>query len=634
MKRFSKRIGIEGVVGLTGLVILLAIAVVAPVFLSEPAERMDVLVAAEPASKEYWLGTDNLGRDVLARTLVAARLSIGLAIAATFFKFLVGVPLGAALAIAPKRIRNLGARMIDGALALPSILVAIVITTIIGPSAHGAVIAVAIAGMPTIARLSFTLSASVAGRDYIHGARNLGVSPWYIITRHVIPNTGDTFAVAIASSISLAIVELASLSFLGLGVHPPAYDWGTMLVDGAQSIYSTPWAALGPAAAIAISGIIFSFAGEAIGRLLNPQRRKQGKAGTSTSGGQEVWSTGSGSDAGALISVKGLRVSFPTEDGDGEVAAVRDVDVTINDSEIVGILGESGSGKTLMALSLGVLPPPGAAVSVQSHRFEDVDLNNIDQEAKKKLLATGIALVFQDPSASLNPALRVGTQLTESAIYHRAVPPKVAREAAVKRLQEVGITGAQQVVNQYPHEFSGGMRQRAMIAMGLMNSPKLIIADEPTTALDVTVQAQVLDQLRGINKTHGTAILLISHDIAVLYQICTRIIVMYGGKIVEDAPVDVILNEARHPYTKALLSAVLDATHPKDKPLYAIPGRAPALGEMPSGCPFHPRCSAARAKCKGDFPAMTDVGPNHTVACFQEDGSLAEDLRPLKSVAV
>jgi len=263
------------------------------------------------------------------------------------------------------------------------------------------------------------------------------------------------------------------------------------------------------------------------------------------------------------------------------------VSFTVAPGERVGLVGESGSGKSLTALAVaGLIEPPGVVTGT--------------------IRSGEAAMVFQDPMTSLNPALRVGTQLAEVARVHGRLARRAAWERAVTRLDDVHIAAAAKVVRQYPHELSGGMRQRAMIAMGLMGSPRVIIADEPTTALDVTVQKQILDLLREVSDRTGAAILLISHDLAVVAQLCSRVLVMYAGIIVEDLTVERLLAGPAHPYTRALLASVPDMSADRSQPLATIPGRMPSPAEPVTGCPFAPRCPLADSRCRAELPPLED----------------------------
>lgn len=594
-------------IALTGLAALGALALAAPPLLGEGASQMNIRAANQSPSAMHWFGTDGLGRDLLARTLVAARLSLGLALAATLVKVCLGAALGMALATASRRVQAAGGRVIDAALSFPSILLAIVVTTIVGPGVTGAVLGVGIAGVPGFARLSYTLSAGIMARDSVAAARALGLGRLAIVREHVLPNISDTLAVTTATALGISIVEIASLSFLGLGVNPPLFDWGRMLVEGTEAIYSNPMAALGPALAIALAGLVFSFGGEAVSTLMQPTRgrRIQGLARAPL----PAPALRAGEDP--VLEVEDLRIAFPA----GE--AVRGLSLALQKGEIVGLVGESGSGKTLTAMAIARLTTYPARESAAQLTFLGKDLSTLDGDAHDRLLGTGMGVVFQDPASALNPALTIGLQLTEGPKHHLHLTRAEAAARALEALKAVHIPAPETRLTQYPHEFSGGMRQRAMIAAGMMAGPALIVADEPTTALDVTVQAQILHLLQQANRQDGTTILLISHDLGVVAQLCDRVMVMYAGRIVETGPTGQIVSDPRHPYTRALIAAIPDLATPRDAPLGAIPGAPPPLGAFPPGCAFAPRCPYATDKCRTDAPPDVAIG-DRTISCWLE----------------
>lgn len=314
-----------------------------------------------------------------------------------------------------------------------------------------------------------------------------------------------------------------------------------------------------------------------------------------------------------LLEIKGLSVQFFTYQG--IVRALEEVDLTIEQGEILGLVGETGCGKSVMARSvLRLIPEPPGKISQGEILFKGEDILKLRPRRLREIRGNDISMIFQEPMSSLNPVFRVGNQIEEVIRLHQKVDRRTARKAAVEMLQQVNMPDPEKVLSKYPHELSGGMRQRVMIAMELSCRPDLLIADEPTTALDVTVQGQVLTILNDLVRRLGVSVLFISHDLGVIAQVCDRVSVMYAGKIVETAPVASLFAEPRHPYTRGLLQAIPSLDEERD-PLRVIPGVVPRLVDPPGGCRFHPRCSERFDPCDRLVPKLVETDPRHRVAC-------------------
>ena len=315
-----------------------------------------------------------------------------------------------------------------------------------------------------------------------------------------------------------------------------------------------------------------------------------------------------------LLDVRSLGIHFRTEAG--EVQATRDVSFTVRAGERVGIVGESGCGKTVTGLSiLGLLPPRSSRIVGEIH-FEGRDLLKLPIRDMRKVRGRQISMIFQEPMSALDPVFTIGHQISETLRAHRGIGKKEARERAVEALAQVGIPLPGRRVDEYPHQLSGGMRQRAMIAIALICEPKLLIADEPTTALDVTIQAQIIDLLFDLSSRTGTALLFITHDLGVIAETCTRMLTMYAGEVVEDAPVDAALERPRHPYTSGLLRSI-PRLSPRKTVLPSIPGRVPSLADMPMGCRFRARCSHGAEECTAPQD-LQEVSADRRVRCIRQ----------------
>jgi peptide/nickel transport system permease protein len=586
------------------LAVVLVLAIMAPILWSGDANAVDTGQILQGGSAEHWAGTDSLGRDIFFRVLVATRLTVQLALLATALGVAVGLLLGTARLLAGVRLGRVVTAVVNIAVAFPGLLLALFFAVIFGVGTTGAVLAIGFAIAPAFARLTETLVAGVAGLDYVAAARIAGVGRFRVLTRHVLPNIAEPLVVNATVAAGNTLLAFAGLSFIGLGVQPPDYDWGRLLGEGLGALYVHPEVALAPAAAVVVAGLAFNLFGEAIAKSLGhrstpPHQRFRRRRPIDPA-----------PDDSAMLVVDDLTVGFPG------ATPVRDVSFTMRRGDAVGLVGESGSGKSLTALATARLVEEPGEVTATTLSFQGSDLRAGDH---RRLLGTALAMVFQDPMTSFNPTMRVGHQLAEVARTHQGLGRRAAFERAVDRLAAVRLDDPERAARRYPHEFSGGMRQRAMIGMGLMGTPALIIADEPTTALDVTVQRQVLDLLATIREEDGVGLLLISHDMTVVERVCDRVLVMYAGRIVEDLPATALRTDARHPYTRALLAAVPDMETDRSRPLAVIPGRPADPADLPPGCAFAPRCPLATDRCHAEDPALVDTEEGRRVACWHAD---------------
>lgn len=315
-----------------------------------------------------------------------------------------------------------------------------------------------------------------------------------------------------------------------------------------------------------------------------------------------------------LLNIKNLKTYF--YDDDTVIPAVDGVDLTINEGETLAVVGESGCGKSVTSLSImGLIPTPPGKIVDGNIIFKGTDLVKLTDDQMNRVRGNEISMIFQEPMTSLNPVLRIGEQIMETIRHHQKMNKTDARRRAVALLKEVGFPRAEEIIDEYPHQLSGGMRQRVMIAMALACNPELIIADEPTTALDVTIQAQILELMKSIKDKMNTSIMLITHDLGVVAEMADRVAVMYAGQVVEEAPVDEIFESPSHPYTRGLMKSVPNLAEETGR-LYSIKGSVPTADQMPSGCRFAPRCEFAQDKCRQSAPELEPLKSNHKVRCF------------------
>ncbi|MET3697849.1 peptide/nickel transport system ATP-binding protein [Bacillus oleivorans] len=319
-----------------------------------------------------------------------------------------------------------------------------------------------------------------------------------------------------------------------------------------------------------------------------------------------------------ILEVKGLKTHFITDKG--PIPAVNGVDFHLKKGEILGIVGESGCGKSVTSLSImQLVQHPGKIVDGEI-LFNGENLVTYSEKKMRKIRGNKIGMIFQEPMTSLNPVFKIGNQLVEAILIHNKISKKEARDRAIQFLKLVGLPRADELIDEYPHQLSGGMRQRVMIAMAMVCEPDVLIADEPTTALDVTIQAQILELMKKLNKELNTSIIMITHDLGVVAEMCDRIAVMYSGKVVEEGDTESLFKNPQHPYTKGLIDSVPDVRTKKER-LYSIPGNVPTPGSIKKGCHFAPRCAFATEKCREVSPSLIEVGNNHRARCLlHEDG--------------
>ena len=330
-------------------------------------------------------------------------------------------------------------------------------------------------------------------------------------------------------------------------------------------------------------------------------------------------------DREPILVVKDLQTTFFTDSG--QIPAVDHIDFHLNDGEILGIVGESGCGKSVTSLSvMGLVPSPPGKIVGGEISYKGKDLTRLSEKEMRTIRGNDIAMIFQEPMTSLNPLFTIGNQMSEAILIHaKKISKKQVEARAVEMLKLVGLPRAEELMADYPHQLSGGMRQRVMIAMALVCDPKILIADEPTTALDVTIQAQILKLMKELNDRLGTAILLITHDLGVVAEVCERVIVMYAGQVIEEAPTKLIFDDPQHPYTRGLIQSVPDMRFKKER-LYSIPGNVPKPGTITNGCRFAARCEFAFDRCKNENPELYLTEDAHQTRCFlYAEGKVEQD---------
>jgi peptide/nickel transport system permease protein len=564
-----------------------------------------------PLTEGHWLGTDHLGRDMLSRLLWGTRLSLAVGFAAALAAGVLGAAIGVIAGYFGGRTDNVTMRGIDMLMAFPYILLALAIVAVLGPGLFNALVAVAVVNIPFFARNIRGVTVGIAHREFIDAARLAGMGNTRILLAEVVPNIVPVVVIAMSTTIGWMILETAGLSFLGLGSQPPQADLGSMLGEARAALITAPHTSILPGVMILLIVMSVNLLGDGIRDALDPRLRSgaltRPMAATRVERSQVPPAQGNG-----LLRIDALETQFHV--GPRVYRAVNGVTLHLDPGECLGLIGESGSGKSVTALSvMGLVASPPGVITGGAVRLEGQDLVGAPYEVLRPLRGRRVAYIFQDPLSTLHPLYRIGDQLTEAIRVHEPVNHAEAERRAIKLLEDVRIPNPAQRARAFPHELSGGMRQRVGIAMALANDPDIIIADEPTTALDVTVQAQILALLDDLRRTRGLGILFITHDFGVVAQLCDRVAVMYGGRIVEAGPTADILAAPAHPYTRRLIACVPELGGGR-RELAAIPGLPPAVDDLPPGCAFAPRCDKAQPACReGEVPL---TGEARQVRCL------------------
>jgi peptide/nickel transport system ATP-binding protein len=453
----------------------------------------------------------------------------------------------------------------------------------------------------------------------VEAAEIIGCRPGRVVFRHLLPNLTSPLLTLIMLEFARVVLAEASLSFLGLGVQPPASSWGLDVATGKAYIFNAWWLVTFPGFAIALTVLAINLLASWARVTTDPQEREKRFARLIRArlGGlvqRLPLATASQPVATNLLTVRDLVVHFHTRSG--TVQAVRGLDLKVRRGETVGIVGESGSGKSVSAQAvMGLVNVPGVIAAGDILWKGRSLLDRPGRSYARKIRGKEVAIIFQDPMTSLDPLFTVGTQIGEVLRHHLGMAAGAARARTIELLSLVGITAPERRIDQYPHELSGGMRQRVMIAMALACEPELLIADEPTTALDVTIQSQILDLLISLQEKLGLAIILITHDLGVVARLCDRVVVMYGGRIVEEGSAAALFERPLHPYTAGLLRSTPRLTDRKER-LDSIDGTPPNLLSPPSGCSFAARCAWVSEICTQNDPPLAVAAGGRTAACW------------------
>ncbi len=622
--RFA-RLNTSSWVALTVVGLLVLIAIFGSAAAPHSADALSTDVGGPSAA--HWFGVDQQGRDIFSRLVVGTRWSLAIGLGATALALVTGALVGSFAATSRRRLDNVIMRVLDVVMAFPGIALAAVLVAVFGRGIPVLICAIGFLNMPSVARVVRANVQAQYSEDYVDAERIIGAKRGYILMKHVAVNCAAPVLVFCTIMVADAIVFEASLSFIGAGIQPPNPSWGSVLADGKDLVLTGGWwATLFPGLLILVTVLALNVLSEGISDAWAAPSARRARAGqvaqvvAAEEGGEEppvVRPIAGLLEAGERLSrrtrhveradivleVRHLSISFPNAHEGVDV--VDDISFAVRSGEVLGLIGESGCGKSLTSLAIMGLQPPPAQVRGQI-LFEGQNLLTLKPSQRRKHLGHDISMIYQDALSSLNPAMTISAQLGQ---FVRRGGTRTPAE-----LLELVALDPGRTLRAYPHELSGGQRQRVLIAMALSRNPKLIVADEPTTALDVTVQAQIMQLLMRLKDELGFALVLVSHDLALVSEVADRVVVMYGGQVAEMGHIAQVVGSPQHHYTRGLLSAVLSLEE-NEATLTQIKGVVPSPANFASGCRFADRCPAARAVCRAEEPPRIDDNLEHLIAC-------------------
>ncbi|MGP3982436.1 dipeptide/oligopeptide/nickel ABC transporter permease/ATP-binding protein [Streptomyces sp. KR80] len=576
-------------------------------------------------SVAHWMGQDSLGRDILSRLMYGARWSLAIGLGATALALVAGALLGAVAATSRKAVDETLMRCLDVVMAFPGIALAAVLVAVFGGGIPVLICAIAFLYTPPIARVVRANVMDQYGEDYVTAERVIGARTPHIVLRHVAVNCAAPVLVFCTVQVAEAIVFEASLSFIGAGVRPPDPSWGSVIADGKNMVLTGGWwATVFPGLLMLVTVLSLNVLSEGVSDAWAAPaardveaRKAQDRLEAPEPGSGAVLELPELTEAARrlrararplppgppVLEVEGLAIGFDARHGGVDI--IDGISFDVRPGEVLGLVGESGCGKSLTALTVMGLEPRGARVRGRV-TFDARQLIGLPMRARRRLLGHDMAMIYQDALSSLNPVMTIRAQLKQ-------VVRRGGKQSAAELLEMVGLD-PERTLRSYPHELSGGQRQRVLIAMALSRGPKLIVADEPTTALDVTVQAQVIEVLLRLRAELGFALILVSHDLALVADVTDRVVVMYAGQIVESGVTADLVAAPAHHYTRGLLGSVLSLESAAAR-LTQIRGVVPSPAAFPAGCRFADRCPMASEVCHTTAPALAGDGRQHVVAC-------------------
>ncbi|MGC4897537.1 dipeptide/oligopeptide/nickel ABC transporter permease/ATP-binding protein [Micromonospora sp. DT31] len=631
------RLGIAARIALGFVVLIVLVGVLAPLLLRHDPTQSGLGPALTGPNGDFWFGLDKLGRDVYSRLVAGTRRSLVVGFGAAGIALVLGAVLGAIAGSSRAAVDEVLMRCLDVVMAFPAIVLSALLIISFGKnSLLVLVVAIGFVFTPSVARIVRANVLSQYGEDYVAAERIIGARRPHILWRHVLRNCAAPILVFVTVMVADAIVFEASLSFIGGGLAPQeaASSWGSVIAFGKEMVQIGGWwATFFPGVLILLTVLALNVLSEGMSDAWAAPAARRATSNTTAGDALEQSRPGTGEvvelpglaeaarrlrerarplpQGRPVLEVENLSIGFTGRHQGVDI--VDGLSFDVRPGEVVGLVGESGSGKSLSVLAVMGLLPKGARVRGEI-RFQDTNLLRLNAKARRALMGREIAMVYQDALSALNPALRVGAQLDQ-----------MIRRGGTRSAEELmGLVGLdpRRTLAAYPHELSGGQRQRVVIAMALSRDPKLIIADEPTTALDVTVQAQVMELLLRLREQLGFALILVSHDLALVSDVCDRVVVMYGGQIVETGVTADVIEAPAHHYARGLLGSVLSLETGAQR-LTQIRGVVPSPADFPKGCRFSDRCPMATEMCRDTAPAMEGTAA-HGYACHHPAVTVGE----------
>ena len=604
-----------GILGFLWLLFIIVASLTTSVWLPYPTDFQDLGSTLQTPSAAHWLGTDELGRDLLSRIFAAGAGSLFTSILAALVAVGVAMPLALWAASAGERVENVINRITEIVMSIPGVVIILAVIAAIGTNLPVVMTIFGLLISAGMYRVFLGQAKSLQSQLYVDAATVNGMRPAAISVRHVLPNMATTIFVQMVLVFAIGLMIQAGLAFIGFGPTPPDPNWGGLIGSASKHVYDAPWLMV-PTGLVLVFTVLAANAVAATLATSNdapPPQIALGRKARRGTGAAEP--TRAPASVGATLVVENLQVGIDN----GGTTLVSDVSLTVNTGSVLGIVGESGCGKSVTALSIVGLLPPGLGVRRGSILWKGQNLAAMSERELARIRGHEIGFVGQEPMRALDPMFTIGYQLTGAVRRLQLISKEASRVEALELLQQVGIVDAARVMKLYPHQISGGMAQRVAIALALSGKPSLLMADEPTTALDVTVQAEILSLLRALVRDRGMSMVLVTHDLGVVADICDRVAVMYAGQVVETGSVTEVLDDAQHPYTMALLAADPHSVLESDSSerLASIPGQVPQPHAWPTGCRFAARCEFALEACLAPVPLAPRDGDNGEVRCIR-----------------